>query len=71
MEQHGPLLLLSVLLIVTGGQLISLGLLGEIISRTYYESQRKPIYSIREVCSRRNRGRPGEGETTEQARRLA
>jgi len=71
MEAHGPLFLLSILFALTGLQLISLGLIGEIISRTYYESQRKPIYSIREVCSRRNRGRPGEGETTEQARRLA
>jgi hypothetical protein len=34
-------------------QLISIGLIGEIIMRTYYESQRKPIYTIREIRSRR------------------
>jgi hypothetical protein len=41
------------LLIITGVQLISIGLIGEIIMRTYYESQRKPIYTIREIRSRR------------------
>lgn len=56
LDVHGPLLILSILLIITGVQLISLGLIGEIISRTYYESQGKRIYSIKESKSRR-RGR--------------
>jgi len=43
-----PLLLLSVLLMLTGVQLVSMGLLGELIIRTYYEAQRKPIYVVRE-----------------------
>src|SRR6516164_262157 len=51
MKEHGPLLFAAVLLIVCGIQLISLGLLGEMLSRTYYESQRKPTYSVREVKS--------------------
>lgn len=34
-----------------GLQLIGMGLLGEINVRTYYESQRKPIYTIREVIN--------------------
>ena len=49
MIEHGPLLFATMLLIVCGIQLISLGLIGEVLSRTYYESQRKPIYSVREV----------------------
>ncbi len=49
MTEHGPLLFAAVLLIVCGIQLISLGLVGEVLARTYYESQRKPIYSVREV----------------------
>ena len=53
MTQHGPLLLLSIALLVSGIQFISLGLLGEIMARTYYESQNKPIYSVREVKSHR------------------
>ncbi|MDW8146132.1 MAG: glycosyltransferase family 2 protein [Roseiflexaceae bacterium] len=43
-----PLLLLAVLLIVLGVQFISLGLIGELVVRTYYEAQAKPIYVVRE-----------------------
>lgn len=44
-----PALLLGVLLMLVGVQLISIGLLAEMISRTYHESQGKPIYVIRDV----------------------
>ena len=44
-----PLLLLGILLIFTGLQLLTLGLLAELQSRTYHESQNKPIYVIREI----------------------
>ena len=53
MSQHGPLMLLAIALFVSGIQFISIGLLGEIMSRTYYESQNKAIYALREVKSRR------------------
>jgi hypothetical protein len=43
-----PLLLLSILLIVLGVELIIMGLLGELIVRTYHETQKKPIYMIKE-----------------------
>jgi glycosyltransferase involved in cell wall biosynthesis len=43
-----PLLLLAVLLVILGVQMISMGLLAEMITRTYYEAQDKPIYVIRE-----------------------
>jgi glycosyltransferase involved in cell wall biosynthesis len=43
-----PLLLLAVLLLILGIQMISMGLLGEMITRTYHEVQNKPIYVIRE-----------------------
>lgn len=43
-----PLLLLAVLLIVIGVQLVTMGLLAELISRTYHETQNKPIYTVRE-----------------------
>ncbi|ABU56881.1 MULTISPECIES: glycosyltransferase family 2 protein [Roseiflexus] len=43
-----PLLLLAVLLIVLGVQFMSLGLIGELVVRTYYEAQAKPIYVVRE-----------------------
>jgi glycosyltransferase involved in cell wall biosynthesis len=44
-----PLLLFGILLIFTGVQLITLGLLAELQSRTYHESQNKPTYVIREL----------------------
>jgi hypothetical protein len=44
-----PLLLLSILLMFSGLQLITLGLLAELQSRTYHESQDKPIYVVREI----------------------
>ncbi len=53
MTEHGPLMLLAVALFVSGIQFISMGLLGEIVARTYYESQNKPIYALREVKSHR------------------
>jgi glycosyltransferase involved in cell wall biosynthesis len=42
-----PLLLLSALLELIGVQLISLGLLGELLTRTYFESQGKAAYTVR------------------------
>ena len=47
-----PLLLLGILLILTGFQLLSTGIVAEILIRTYYESQNKPIYKVKEVYSR-------------------
>jgi glycosyltransferase involved in cell wall biosynthesis len=44
-----PLLLLGVMLLFIGVQLVTFGLLAELLARTYYESQDKPTYVIREV----------------------
>ena len=44
-----PLLLLSILLMFTGVQLVTLGLLAELQARTYHESQDKPTYFIRDI----------------------
>jgi len=44
-----PLLLFGILLVFTGVQLVTLGLLAELQARTYHESQNKPIYAIREI----------------------
>lgn len=49
MMENGPLLFAMTVLILAGIQLLSLGLASEILSRTYYESQRKPIYAIRAI----------------------
>lgn len=49
-----PLLLLAILLIMIGVQFLAMGLLGELVVRTYYESQSKPVYFVRTVLSRDN-----------------
>lgn len=49
-----PLLLLSALLFILGFHSILMGLTAEMVIRTYYESQNKPIYVIRQVFKSAN-----------------
>jgi len=44
-----PLFLLAILMILIGIQFIAFGLLGEMQIRTYYETQNKPIYVVKET----------------------
>jgi len=44
-----PMLFFGGLLAVIGVQFLTMGLLAEIMSRTYHESQDKPTYAIREI----------------------
>ena len=44
-----PLLIFALILGIAGIQLFSFGLLGELLMRTYHESQDRPIYRIREI----------------------
>jgi glycosyltransferase involved in cell wall biosynthesis len=46
-----PLLLLSVMLELVGIQFISMGLIGELLSRTYFESQGKTSYGVRSTLN--------------------
>ena len=41
-----PIVLLAIVLLVTGLQFITFGLLGEMLARTYHESQGKPVYIV-------------------------
>lgn len=52
---HGPLLFAGGLLLVVGLMMFTTGLLGEILMRTYFESQGRRIYAVREVRSKENR----------------
>ncbi len=45
-----PLLLLGVMLLLTGIQLITIGLITEVLMRTYFESQGKKPYNIKSVA---------------------
>lgn len=51
-----PLLLMAVLLIFMGIQFITIGLLAELVVRTYHESQKKPIYFVRKVLGESKAG---------------
>jgi glycosyltransferase involved in cell wall biosynthesis len=53
-----PLLLLGALLFLTGVILVNFGLMGELLVRTYHESQGKPIYVLKK--DRPERERPAE-----------
>ncbi len=44
-----PFVLLGILLVFTGVQLVTVGLLAELQSRTYHESQDKPVYAVRQI----------------------
>ena len=46
-----PFLLFSALLLFIGVQFISLGLIGEVMSRTYFESQGKKSYTVRSTLN--------------------
>jgi hypothetical protein len=47
-----PLLLLGVLLVILGVQFLVMGLLAELIVRTYYETQNKRVYYVKEIVKR-------------------
>jgi glycosyltransferase involved in cell wall biosynthesis len=42
-------LLLGIMLVFIGVQLLTMGLVAEMLARTYHESQNKPVYVIREI----------------------
>ncbi len=51
--EHGPLLIAGAMLWFAGLMLFSTGLIGEVLMRTYFESQGRRIYAVREVRCRR------------------
>jgi len=57
-EQHGPLMVAGALALITGVILFCTGLLGEVLTRTYYESQGRRIYAVREIRSKREAQAP-------------
>lgn len=47
--QHGPLLILGMLLCLFGMQFLAVGLVGELITRNYFEAHQKPVYRIERI----------------------
>lgn len=52
--EHGPLLVMGFVLVLAGLQLITTGLIGELLIRTYFESQKRRIYTVERVLSRKH-----------------
>ena len=50
-QDHGPLLIAAALLLLSGLMMFSTGLIGELVMRTYFESQDRRIYAIREIVT--------------------
>jgi len=48
---RSPLLMMTTMLFILGSQSILLGLMAELLARTYHESQAKPTYTIRRVIA--------------------
>ena len=61
-----PIVLLAILLVVIGVQFVTFGLLGEMLARTYHESQNKPIYVVAERWPSQDSARPTPGNQTKQ-----
>src|SRR5262249_37706689 len=43
---HGPMMILGMLAFISGIQLLAVGLIGEMLARTYFDGQQKPVYRI-------------------------
>src|SRR6266481_4136541 len=57
--EHGPLMLAGGLLLLGGMLMFSTGLIGEMMMRTYFESQDRRIYAVREILTCKQRGLAG------------
>jgi glycosyltransferase involved in cell wall biosynthesis len=56
--EHGPLMLAGGMLFLGGIMMFSTGLIGEMMMRTYFESQDRRIYAVREILTRKQRSVP-------------
>jgi hypothetical protein len=62
--EHGPLMMAGGLLLLSGLMMFSTGLIGEIVMRTYFESQDRRIYAVREILTKKQRGVAGGRATS-------
>jgi glycosyltransferase involved in cell wall biosynthesis len=51
---HAPLTALAAILLLIGAIFVSTGLIGEMISRVYFEATKKKIYSVRKIHRKKN-----------------
>jgi glycosyltransferase involved in cell wall biosynthesis len=57
--EHGPLMIAGALLLLGGLMMFTTGLIGEMMMRTYFESQGRRIYAVREILTRKPRKEAG------------
>jgi hypothetical protein len=68
---HGPLLLLSAVLVQSGVLLIGLGVLAEVLTRIYFDGRRRRIYTVDRISGQafpRSMNRLMESERTRAVR---
>src|SRR3954451_1965430 len=53
--EHGPLMVAGGLLLLAGLMMFSTGLLGEVLIRTYFETQDRRIYAVRQILAKKER----------------
>jgi glycosyltransferase involved in cell wall biosynthesis len=56
-QEHGPMMIAGSLLLLAGLMMFSTGLIGELVMRTYFESQNRRIYAVREILTQKRRER--------------
>ena len=69
--QHGPLLVLGMMLCLFGVQLLAVGLMGELLMRTHFESRVNPLYRVERLTSGSGGPVAGRGEEKSFAARRA
>ena len=60
LQEHGPLMIAGALLLLAGLMMFSTGLIGELVIRTYFETQNRRIYAIREILTQKRREKVDE-----------
>ncbi len=53
-QEHGPMMIAGSLLLLAGLMMFSTGLIGELVMRTYFESQDRRIYAVREILTQKS-----------------
>ncbi|HZL56483.1 MAG TPA: glycosyltransferase family 2 protein [Bryobacteraceae bacterium] len=57
---HGPMMIAGGLLMLAGLMMFSTGLIGELLIRTYFESQNRRIYAVRDILTQKRREKVDE-----------
>ena len=63
-QEHGPMMIAGSLLLLAGLMMFSTGLIGELVMRTYFESQDRRIYAIREILTQKAAQKIAESHKT-------